>query len=452
MNSLGRVLTVAGLSVILVTTSLSSQGSSAIAIQPHETPLTTSQAAAQTNVANPELSAKDRLEVFQKVWQEINDNYYDATFKGVDWPAMQRRYLPIVESAKTDREFYAALNRMAGELHDAHTRVLSPTQLKNLRSQQSVTPGFQIDELEGKLVITSVNPDSEAARAGIEPGLIIVTVNGQPVADRIAALRKSISTSSSDRYDQLRIYGAILGGEIGSSLKLELQKPDGSKFQVAVTRQVIPEPNQLQARLLPSGYALISFNQFTPEIAEKLKNRLTEFRSAPGLILDLRVNSGGSNRGLYPMIGPFFNKRLLFLRNTTRTGKPFPELPLELYFGHEGGQVYSGPVVILISARSGSTTEMFAAGMQETGRAKALGTQTCGCVVGINKQRELKGGGMLHISEVLWLTPKGRKLEGEGVVPDKVVVPTISDLQQKRDRVLAEAEKALSEMSSRERQ
>lgn len=56
---------------------------------------------------------------------------------------------------------------------------------------------------------------------------------------------------------------------------------------------------------------------------------------------------------------------------------------------------------------------------------------------------------MLHISEALWLTPKGRKLEGEGVIPDKVAFPTILDLQQKLDPVLTEGEKVLRGKSSR---
>ena len=85
--------------------------------------------------------------------------------------------------------------------------------------------------------------------------------------------------------------------------------------------------------------------------------------------------------------------------------------------------------------------------MQETGRAKIVGTQTCGCVVGIHGGQGLKGGGVLNIAEVPWFTPKGRKLEGDGVIPDKQVTWTISDLRQKRDPALEEAERTLREMS-----
>jgi carboxyl-terminal processing protease len=81
--------------------------------------------------------------------------------------------------------------------------------------------------------------------------------------------------------------------------------------------------------------------------------------------------------------------------------------------------------------------------MQDTQRAKIFGSQSCGCVLGIAKPRAMKGGGVLEMSEVLWFSPKGRKLEGTGIIPDHVVVPTMFDLQRGRDAVLAEADKSL---------
>jgi len=44
---------------------------------------------------------------------------------------------------------------------------------------------------------------------------------------------------------------------------------------------------------------------------------------------------------------------------------------------------------------------------------------------------------VLEMSEVLWFSPKGRKLEGTGIIPDQLVTPTMFDLQRGRDAVLA---------------
>jgi carboxyl-terminal processing protease len=83
--------------------------------------------------------------------------------------------------------------------------------------------------------------------------------------------------------------------------------------------------------------------------------------------------------------------------------------------------------------------------MQDSRRATLVGSQTCGCVLGITHDRVMKGGGVLEISEVLWFSPKGRKLEGEGVIPDRAAVPTIVSLRENRDIVLQAGENALKD-------
>jgi carboxyl-terminal processing protease len=402
------------------------------------------------NTTSKSLSPTDRLEVFEKVWTDINDYYYDPTFKGVNWRSIRERYQPLIKAANSDQEFYALLTRMTGELHDAHTTVLSPILRAMLRQQQRVSAGFRVSEVEGKPVIIEVTPESEAARAGMDTGMIVLAINDRPVEDRLAQVRSRINRSSSDRLDQTRVYASVFGGDFqgaGSSIKLRLQRADGSIFDVALTREVIHSLPKVIAKRLSSGYGYIALDQFTPELSKQFKDGLISLKDTAGLIIDLRFNSGGSNQGLDPVVETLLKSKTLFLRNNTRTGKPLSGLPLEIYLGADGHQVYSGRVVILTSALTASSAEMFAAGMQETGRASVVGTQTCGCVVGVRAQRELKGGGVLRVSEVLWRTPKGRKLEGEGVVPDKTVAPTISDLQRHRDVVLEQAEQVLRQFA-----
>ena len=135
------------------------------------------------------LSPKDRKEVFEKVWKEIRDHYYDSKFNGVDWNDVHQRYLPLVDTVENDQEFYVLMSQMTSELHDAHTRFNSPQQWRNFQRQQGITVGFNVDDMDGKTVVTSVILGSNAARAGIEPGMEVLTVDGTPVAERIAEIR-----------------------------------------------------------------------------------------------------------------------------------------------------------------------------------------------------------------------------------------------------------------------
>src|SRR5580704_15504407 len=398
------------------------------------------------------LSHKTRQEVFERIWKDIDDHYYDRSFNGVDWNGVHTRYKPLVDAAKDDREFYALMSRMTGELHDAHTRFNSPEQWRNIRKQQGVGSGLSLDEIDGRIVVTSIRPDSNAAHVGIEPGMILQSVDGKPVAERVAEIESAKSASSTSRATRMFTYSRLLAGPPDTEIKLGLERADGSSFETDVRRQVYSSAPNLATDTTPSGNAYIRFDGFQPSITKEFRQALERFRNSPGLIVDLRRNGGGDLGVLVPIAGYFFDKKTLFAKDETRSGKPLSEfvgilrLPLELYVGRSGDQIYSGPVVILMGSHSASSSEVFAAGMQDSQRARVFGSQSCGCVLGIAKPRIMKGGGVLEMSEVLWFSPKGRRLEGTGILPDQMVVPTLKSLQANEDPVLAAADQALVHM------
>jgi len=407
------------------------------------------QKAADGSKTGERLSPKVRKEVFEKVWREIRDHYYDPLFNGVDWNEVHQRYLPLIGATKSDQEFYVLMSQMTSELHDAHTRFNSPEQWRNFRRQQGVTLGFSVDDLDGKTVVTSVLPGSNAAHAGVEPGMVVVSVDGTPVAERLAELEAKRLASSSERATRWFVYNRLFAGPLDTPAKIELRRAGGSSFVATIARQIHSAAPEVTTHVLPSGNVYIRFDGFQQPVAKEFKQAVEKFRDAPGLILDLRRNGGGELAVLLPIAGYFFGKKTLFAIDSTRTGKPLSsyaglfKLPLQLYVGKAGGQIYTGPVIIVVGSHSASSSEVFAAGMQDTQRAKILGSQSCGCVLGIAKPRVMKGGSVLEMSEVLWFSPKGRKLEGTGIIPDQVVVPTMIDLQRGRDTLVAEADKSL---------
>jgi carboxyl-terminal processing protease len=341
---------------------------------------------------------------------------------------------------------------MTGELHDAHTRFNSPEQWRNIKKQQGVGSGLSLDEIDGKIVVTAIRADSNAAHVGIEPGMILLSVDGKLVADRVAEIESIKAASSTTRATRMFTYSRLLAGPADSELKLGFERADGSYFETEVRRQVYSAAPNLATDTTPSGNAYIRFDGFQPSITKEFRQALERFRNSPGLIVDLRRNGGGDLGVLVPIAGYFFDKKTLFAKDETRSGKPLSEfagvlrLPLELYVGRSGDQIYSGPVVVLIDSRSASSSEVFAAGMQDSQRARIVGSQSCGCVLGIAKPRVMKGGGVLEMSEVLWFSPKGQRLEGTGILPDQTVVPTLKSLRAREDPALEAADRALVKM------
>lgn len=400
------------------------------------------------------LSPKDRREVFEKVWKEIDEHYYDPEFGGINWQGIHQRYLPLVEAAKDEKVFYSILDRMTAELHDAHTRFSSPEQWENRKKHEGVSIGFHSGYVEGKVAVLDVIPDSNAAQAGIEPGMIVTAVDGQPLAERVAEAAKNVLPSSTERVTRLRILSNVFTAPVETPLTVSLQRADGSVFEAKYARQVLSNAPQVAARKLASGFGYVRFDEFQPALVKDFKAALENLRSTPGLVVDLRRNRGGVGATLEAMAGYFFNSKTLYEKRMSRKQVTVAEQDghhtkeSQFFVGKSGGQIYSGPAVILVSEYSASATEVFSAGMQDSDRARLVGSQTCGCVLGITHDRVMKGGGVLEISEVLWFSPKGRKLEGEGVIPDRAVVPTIASLQEKRDLVLEEGEKMLQEIIS----
>ena len=398
------------------------------------------------------LSPKHRVEVFEKIWKDVDEDYYDPAFGGVNWKEIHEKYLPLVQSVKDDKDFYALMDRLTGELHDAHTRFSSPDQWGNRKKHQGLGFGFRAGFVEGKVVVLDVIPGSSAAKAGVEPGMVITALDGKPTQTELADAAGKVLRSSSERITQLRVLSAIFAETGEGPAKLSLERADDSHLEATISRQILSTAPHVTSEQLPSGFGYIRFDEFHPSLVHPFKSALENFRGAPGIVLDLRRNRGGEGATLGAIAGLFFDKKTLFERRMSRRqvsasehdGRHTEETLVSV--GRSSEQVYAGPLVILLSEFSASATEVFAAGMQDSGRATLVGTQTCGCVLGITHDRVMKGGGVLEISEVLWFSPKGRKLEGEGVIPDRIAVPTIASLSAKRDVVLQEGEKTLREL------
>jgi carboxyl-terminal processing protease len=402
----------------------------------------------------PALSPVMRGKIFEQVWKLVDEKYYDASFNGVNWQEVRNRYRPRLPDLRTDQEFYDLLKQMMGELHDAHTRFRSPNERQRATKDQSVNPGLGIGEIDGKPVVISVELQSEAERAGIEPGMIVSTVDGRAFAQEVARAQAEVGNSSSGRATALLSYSWLLSGEPNTSIHIGLIRPDGSRLDTILTRRLVTQVPALQSKVLPSGYAYVKLPIFDEQAAKQLKETVQKLKNAPGFILDLRGNTGGDFHAVLAAADYFFAPKVSFGRIIARSGKKpslilrFLGVPADLYAGDAGENAYLGPLVILVNEGSASGAELFAAGMQENGRAAIVGRQTCGCLLATVPHR-VKGGGEVDISEFNVLTAKGNRLEGSGVIPDVTVPLTLEDLRDRHDATLRQAVAILHTSSAR---
>jgi carboxyl-terminal processing protease len=395
------------------------------------------------------LSAAARERAFDFVWATIYERYYDAKLNGVDWKAAGARYRPLALRAADDDAFWDVLDRLAGELRDSHTRVESPARVELRKHDESISLGFSFLPLEDKLAVTSVSVESDAWWAGVRPGMIVVAIAGEPAAQAYAKLMADARYDSTERARHFRALRRLSLGKEGTTVDFAFERGDGSRFDARLALRKSPMRAFASHRVLPSGVGYLRLSQWTIGATAQALSAMQALREAPGLVIDLRGNPGGSVHTVNLMLGEFFTRPTELGRTITRTGRPVAMLfgaveIIKLRLTTDGNPgAYAGPVAILVNSQSASGSELFAGTMQAAGRATIVGEASCGCLLGFLGYARVPGGAELAYSEVGFVLGNGKRIEGEGVIPDRVVPPTIADLRFYRDRALEVAQEVV---------
>ena len=401
------------------------------------------------------LDTTAREHAFDFVWSTINERYHDPNFNGVDWNAVGARYRPLALAAANDDAFWDVLDRMTGELKDSHTRVESPARVELRKRDESITLGFAFVPLEGKLVISSVNPEADAWWAGVRPGMTLLEIAGQPAGPAYQKLLADTRYDSTDRSRHLRALRRLLTGAEGSTMEFTFEREDGTRFASNLHRRRLTTRPASTHRVLPSGYGYLRLTQWTIGATTQALEGIEALKETPGMVIDLRGNPGGSVHAVNALLARFFDKPAELGRVTTRTGRPVSLLfgtveIIKLKSEVEGSKnAYRKPVVILLNSGSASGSELFSGEMQAAGRAVVVGQPSCGCLLGFLGYAHVPGGAELAYSEVGFVLANGQRIEGRGVMPEHLVPIAVADLRANRDRALEVAQDVLATLAAK---
>jgi carboxyl-terminal processing protease len=388
-------------------------------------------------------SREGRAAVFEEVWRTVGERYYDPAMHGVDWEAERRRWRPAAFAAPNAAEFYAVLRRMLATLRDAHTRVFAPEERSEWHRPVFTGVGVFVREVEGQLIVTHVERKSDAERAGVRAGDALIAVDGEPAARLLARRLNEVPPSSSRLSAAAAAAARLFDGPRDTEVALTFAGRGGARDAktVRLRRALQTRTPAFSARRAGRGAAVVHFNFFTQEIAVELMRHLRERagpRDAHGLVIDLRDNGGGDAEAMIDIASAFLPAGTPLGRFSDRAGAvaAAPQARRAMLLAADAVASYEGRVIILTGPRTASAAEIFAAALQERGRARVFGERTCGCVLAIRRRQPLPDGGLLDVSEMDYRTAAGRRLEGAGVVPDMTFTPTRRDLFERRDPAL----------------
>jgi carboxyl-terminal processing protease len=315
--------------------------------------------------------------------------------------------------------------------------------------------GIEVQMLDGQAVITRLEQGSAALRAGLKTGFIIREVDGATV-ERLG--EKFARSKLPDRMKRVRIARAVMqkvNGNPETEVRIVYLDERNRRRESVLRRERMkgelskrlgnfpPQYSEFESRRLEGGIGYVRFNIFTLNLTDRIIAAIRQMSDAPGLILDLRGNPGGVG-GMATQIASCLETRHLSLgtmkmRANQTDFRVFPRK-----------DAYTGPVVVLMDGRSGSTSEVFTSGMQESGRVTVIGERSVGAALPSSFQK-LPTGALFQFAIADFRTPKGVLIEGRGVIPDVEVVLNRKVLLKGRDPQMEAAIEQIRKQSQRRR-
>jgi carboxyl-terminal processing protease len=395
---------------------------------------------------------KKHLQSFDKVWETIHEHHWDPKLGGLDWNAVRAELRPKMDTARSVADVRKILNAMIGKLGQSHFTVI-PAEVyaeMQVNKEGKVTgghgvPGFAVRVLDGEPLVTEIEVDCPAWKAGVRPGWTVVQIGKEEVAPLLKAVKKTYKTSTMLDRKLSDVVTKRLRGKQGETVTVEFLNAQKDKV-IRDIKLIAPTglPTKFgempmiyvhyKAKKMPGDIAYFSLNAFADptRVMEAFKQTVKDNLKAKGFILDIRGNPGGIGLmavgiGNYFITQPDQKLGTMFLRQ----GK--------LHFAFNPQPfTFEGPVVILVDGLSASTSEVLAGGLKDLKRAKIIGTRTMGAALPSVFIRLPNGDGFQY-AIANYVSVGGVELEGNGVLPDEVVRPTRADLLADRDPALEAA-------------
>ncbi|MEA5469567.1 carboxyl-terminal processing protease CtpB [Spirulina sp. 06S082] len=337
--------------------------------------------------------------VVDEVWQIVNNEFVGSDFDREQWQVTRQELLER-DYASQD-EAYLAIREALRDLGDPYTRFLNPKEFEELTTQTTgelsgIGVRLQMDDAGSALTIVESLNNSPAKEAGIQEGDRILRINNQPTA-----LMKVEQAAE------------LLRGEEGSSVTLQLTRPNKGLFEVTLTRAPVEVPvlhySLQEENGMKVGYMYLE--EFSSHAAEQMQRAIAKLQEqgVNGFVLDLRGNPGGL---LFASVD--------IARMWMETGKivkTIDRMGGDREYSADRTSLTELPLVVLVDGYSASASEILAGALKDNGRATLVGTQTYGKGT-VQSVHSLSDSSGLAVTMSRYYPPSGININKHGIAPD----------------------------------
>jgi carboxyl-terminal processing protease len=318
---------------------------------------------------------------------------------------IQRHY---VEEVDPQVLFEGAMTGMFNALEDPYSNFLPESEMTDLNDTTqgsfggvglyiSKPVGERSDGRPPYVEVASPIEDTPGWRAGINPGDLIIEINGE-------------STDTLTMDEVL----ARLRGIPGEEVKLLIRRGEKLEFPITLVRAVIEVPTTKYAMIDDVGY--LKLITFTPMTVDRARDAIGEFQSKnyKGLILDLRNNYGGLLNSAVDISSLFLNGGVVVSTKSRISSEN------HVFNARPSALVAAGiPVIVLINRGSASASEIVAGALKDRGRAYLVGEKSFG-KGSVQQVYPLERSGF-KITTARYYTPSDVNIDKIGIPPDREV-------------------------------
>lgn len=326
---------------------------------------------------------------------------------------LRNEYVDELDSKKL---IYGAMKGMLSSLDD-YSQFMEPEEYNEIRIETKGEfggIGVEISLREGILTVITPLVGTPAEAAGVKAADKIVKIDGK--------ITKNITLN--DAVKQMR-------GKPGTMVTLTVWR-DGMPniLDIPIKRDIIKIHSIKKASLVEDKIGYIKLVEFQENTTRDLDEAIKKLESEgmDSLILDLRNNPGGLLDGAVDVSERFLAKDKVIVSIKARSPSQ------SMVFKSSGKFVRPDyPLIVIVNEGSASASEIVAGAIKDNKRGIVLGAKTFG-KASVQTVIPLKDGSALRFTTACYLTPSGKLIKNEGIIPD-VVADKDGRAEKKKDEV-----------------